>query len=196
MKISPAVPLALLLCSSLAARAQAQKPADATWSGYGHDAGGTRFSPAAQITKSNVGQLKVAWTYRTGAFDVKTDLIHKAAFETTPILVEGKLFLTTPYDHVIALNPATGEKIWEFDPHVDLSKNYSEVTNRGVAYWRDTNAKFGQPCALRIFFGTLDARLISLDGETGKSCATFGTNGEVNLSTGAMTTPEWTEKCA
>src|SRR3989442_6536694 len=98
MKISPAVPLALLLCSSLAARAQAQKPADATWSGYGHDAGGTRFSPAAQITKSNVGQLKVAWTYRTGAFDVKTDLIHKSAFETTPILLAGKLFLTTPYD--------------------------------------------------------------------------------------------------
>src|SRR5882724_11162908 len=152
MKISPAVPLALfLLCSSLAARAQTQKPADTTWPQYGKDLAGTRFSPATQIAKSNVTQLK-------------------AACETTPILVEGKLFLTTPYDHVIALNPATGEKIWEFDPYVDLSKNYSEVTNRGVSAWRDLPAKSDQPCALRIFFGTLDARLVALDGETGKPC--------------------------
>src|SRR5689334_20984006 len=82
----------------LAPRTQAQKPADATWSAYGHDAGGIRYSSAMQITKSNVAQLKVAWTYRTGALDVKTDLIHKAAFETTPILVDQKLFLTTQYD--------------------------------------------------------------------------------------------------
>jgi quinoprotein glucose dehydrogenase len=172
--------------------AQTAKNSDAIWTHYGKDLSGTRFSFAAQITKFNVSQLKVAWTYRTGALDVKTDLIHKAAFETTPILVEGKLFLTTPYDHVIALNPATGEKIWEFDPHVNLEQEYSEVTNRGVAAWLDSNAKSGQPCALRIFLGTLDARLISLDGATGKPCTTFGTNGEVNLAEGAMTTPEWT----
>jgi len=188
MKISRLVSLASpLLFSSLAF---AQSP-DATWTHYGRDLSGTRFSPATQITKSNVSQLKVAWTYRTGGLDAKTDLIHKAAFETTPILVDGKLFLTTQYDHVIALNPATGEKIWEFDPHVDLSKNYSEVTNRGVASWRDASAKSGQPCSLRILFGTLDARLISLDAETGKPCANFGTNGEVNLAEGNMTTPEW-----
>ena len=182
----------LLLIMVPSSLAQPQKPVDASWPAYGGDAGGSRFSPAAQITKSNVAQLKIAWTYRTGALDAKTDLIHKAAFETTPILVDGKLFLTTPYDHVIALNPATGEKIWEFDPHVDLFKNYSEVTNRGVASWRDASAKSGQPCALRVFFGTLDARLISLDAETGKPCAGFGTKGEVNLAEGAMTTPEWT----
>jgi quinoprotein glucose dehydrogenase len=182
----------LLVTVPSSSLAQPQKPVDASWPAYGGDAGGSRFSPAAQITKSNVAQLKIAWTYRTGALDAKTDLIHKAAFETTPILVDGKLFLTTPYDHVIALNPATGEKIWEFDPHVDLLKNYSEVTNRGVASWRDASAKSGQPCALRVFFGTLDARLISLDAETGKPCAGFGTKGEVNLAEGAMTTPEWT----
>jgi quinoprotein glucose dehydrogenase len=185
-----AILLLITVPSSLLA--QPQKPVDASWPAYGGDAGGSRFSPAAQITKSNVAQLKIAWTYRTGALDTKTDLIHKAAFETTPILVDGKLLLTTPYNHVIALNPATGEKIWEFDPHVDLFKSYSEVTNRGVASWRDASAKSGQPCALRVFFGTLDARLISLDAETGKPCAGFGTKGEVNLAEGAMTTPEWT----
>ena len=189
MKISRLASIAsLLLVPSFAFP---QSP-DAIWPQYGKDLAGSRYSPAAQITKSNVTQLKVAWTYRTGALDVKTDLIHKAAFESTPILVEGKLFLTTQYDHVIALNPATGEKIWEFDPHVDLSKNYSEVTNRGVSAWRDSSAKPAQPCSLRIFFGTLDARLIALDAETGKLCANFGTNGEVNLAEGAMTTPEWT----
>jgi len=90
--------------------------------------------------------------------------IRKAAFEATPILVDDKLFLTTPYDQVFALNPTTGEKLWDFHPHVDLTKNYSEVTSRGVSAWRDSGAKAGEPCALRIFFGTLDARLIAACG--------------------------------
>ena len=81
-----AVLLLLTVPSSLLA--QPQKPVDASWPAYGGDAGGSRFSPATQITKSNVAQLKIAWTYRTGALDAKTDLIHKAAFETTPILVD------------------------------------------------------------------------------------------------------------
>lgn len=171
---------------------QAPKTPDASWPAYGGDPGGTRFSSAKQINKSNVMQLKVAWTFHTGALDVKTNLVHKAAFESTPILVDGKLFLTTPYDHVIALDPTTGEKLWEYDPQVDLSKNYSEVTNRGVAFWRDRKAKSGQPCSLRIFFGTIDARLIALDGATGKPCTDFASGGVLNLAADAMTTPEWT----
>ena len=123
-----------------------------------------RYSTASQINRENVAQLKLAWTYRTGAMDVDTELNHKAAFEATPILVDGKLFLSTPYDHVIALNPVSGKKIWEFDPKLDLTHGYSEVTSRGVSAWRDAAAKPGAPCALRIFIGTLDARLIALDG--------------------------------
>ncbi len=99
-----------------------------------------------------------------------------------PILVDGKLFLSTPYDHVIALNAVSGAKIWEFDPKLEHPYGFSEVTSRGVSAWRDTSAKAGKPCALRIFIGTLDARLIALDLETGKPCLDFGTNGEVDLT--------------
>ncbi len=167
-----------------------QSVADSGWPNYGNDAGGSRYSPLTQIDRSNVGQLRVAWTYRTGALDAKTELNHKAAFEATPILVDGKLFLSTPYDHVIALDPRSGEKLWEFDPKLDLTHDYSEVTSRGVSAWRDGRAKAGQACALRIFVGTLDARLIALDGQTGKPCSDFGsqegakggTQGQVDLT--------------
>jgi quinoprotein glucose dehydrogenase len=162
--------------------AKAQSAPDAGWPNYGNDAGGTRYSPARQIDRGNVAQLRVAWTYRTGALPFDDDLDKKAAFEATPILVEGKLFLSTPYDHVIALNAVTGAKIWEFDPKLEHPYGFSEVTSRGVSAWRDSAAKPGNVCALRIFIGTLDARLIALDGATGKPCVDFGTAGEVDLT--------------
>lgn len=162
------------------------------WPTYGNDAGGSRYSAAAQINRSNVNGLKVAWTYRTGANETPTRMIRKAAFEATPILVDGKLFLSTPYNHVIALDPGTGAKLWEYDPGVNLDRNYSEVSSRGVSAWRDPHNKPGTPCGLRIFIGTLDARLIALDGETGKPCADFGANGTVDLNKDAATQTEWT----
>jgi quinoprotein glucose dehydrogenase len=169
---------------AIAAKSVAQAPStsDAGWPNYGNDPGGARYSTAAQINRDNVTQLQVAWTYRTGALDVQTDLNQKAAFEATPILVAGKLYLSTPYDHVIALDPRNGTKVWEFDPDLDLTHGYSEVTSRGVSAWRDAKAKPGQPCAVRIFIGTLDARLIALDGETGKPCVDFGQGGHVDLA--------------
>ena len=162
------------------------------WPSYGHDPAGTRYSAAEQINRANVASLRPAWTYRTGALQPSTDLIHKAAFESTPILVEDKLFLTTPYNHVIALNPQNGGRLWEYDPHVDLTQDYSEVSSRGVSAWHDNQRQAGQPCRLRVFTGTLDGRLIALDGETGKPCADFGRNGEVDLTRDAATAREWT----
>jgi quinoprotein glucose dehydrogenase len=172
---------ALFFCASLPGAAQTKS--DSGWPTYGNDPGGSRYSPAKQIDKSNVSQLQVAWTFRTGALphDVD-DLDKKAAFEATPILVDSTLFFSTPYDHVIAINAATGTKLWEYDPKLELPYGASEVTSRGVSAWRDTNAKSGQPCALRMYVGTIDARLISLDGATGKPCANFGVNGEVDLT--------------
>jgi len=166
----------------LASNSLAQGKPDIGWPNYGNDGSGTRYSTAAQIDRSNVAQLKTAWTYRTGALPHDQELDKKAAFEATPILVDGKLFLSTPYDHVIALNPETGTKLWEFDPKLELPYGSSEVTSRGVSAWREPRAKAGKPCALRIFIGTLDARLIALDGATGKSCSDFGSDGEVDLT--------------
>src|SRR5580700_5365542 len=173
--------LSLLLFSPALVRAQTAP--DAGWPTYGNDPGGTRYSPAKQIDRGNVAQLQVAWTYRTGALPYDEELDKKAAFEATPILVDGKLFLSTPYDHVIALNAASGVKLWEFDPKLEHPYGFSEVTSRGVSGWRDAAMKAGKACALRIFIGTLDARLIALDGDTGKPCVDFVTSGEVDLTT-------------
>ena len=163
-------------------QARGQAKAEAGWPNYGGDAGGTRYSAAAQIDRNNVAQLKVAWTARTGAFPHDPELDHKAAFEATPILIDGKLFLSTPYDRVMALNPETGAKLWEFDPKVELPYGASEVTSRGVSAWRAPSAQRARPCSLRIFIGTLDARLIALDGATGKPCTDFGSEGEIDLT--------------
>jgi quinoprotein glucose dehydrogenase len=164
------------------AQSKADFTPDTGWPTYGNDPGGTRYSPAKQINRSNVSQLQVAWTFRTGALPHDEELDHKAAFEATPILIDRKLFLSTPYDHVIALNAITGAKLWEFDPKLELPYGASEVTSRGVSAWRDASANASQPCALRVFIGTLDARLIALDGTTGKVCADFGIDGEVDLT--------------
>jgi quinoprotein glucose dehydrogenase len=174
--------LAFLFFMLLVSSARAQSKPGAGWPSYGGDAGGTRYSSAAQIDRGNVAQLKVAWTARTGAFPHDGELDHKAAFEATPILVGNTLFLSTPYDQVIALNAETGTKLWDFDPKLELPYGASEVTSRGVSAWRDPAAKVSRACALRIFIGTLDARLIALDGATGKPCGDFGSDGQVDLT--------------
>jgi len=181
-----------IVCMGSVGSAFAQGKDAAGWPTYGNDPGGTRYSAAEQIDRSNVEKLKIAWTYRTGALEQSKRLIGKAAFEATPILVNGKLFLSTPYNHVIALDPGSGEKLWEYDPGVNLERNYSEVSSRGVSAWYDAKGRADEPCRLRIFVGTLDAQLIALDGETGKLCGSFGTNGRVDLNKDAATQTEWT----
>lgn len=154
------------------------------WPVYGGDAGGTRFSKLAQINRDNVKNLSVAWTYRTGALTPETDLNSKAAFEATPILVDGLLYLSTPFDQVIALDPASGTLRWHYDPKVSRTDNYSEVTSRGVSAWLDSRASSPSPCRSRIFIGTIDARLIALDAKTGELCKNFGGAGQVDLTRG------------
>jgi quinoprotein glucose dehydrogenase len=153
--------------------------ADVNWPNYGNDPGGTRFSQLDQINRENVTKLKPAWAFHTGALKPDTQNNKKAAFEATPILVDGTLYLSTPYDKVIALDAATGKEKWTFDPNVKRNDNYSEVTSRGVSTWLDSKLKAGDPCRRRIFIGTLDARLIAIDAANGKVCPDFG---EIDLT--------------
>ena len=161
------------------------------WPTYGGDPGGSRYSTLTQINRENVSRLKVAWEFHTGALEPKTALNEKAAFEATPILVDGSLYFSTPFDQVFALDPQTGREQWKFDPEVDRSHGYSEVSSRGVAAWVDTAAASAAACRLRIFEGTIDARLLALDGKTGKPCANFGRGGTVDLSRGVVYGPEF-----
>jgi len=173
-------------CAGLpAAFAQTPDPAGATkndWAYYGHDAGGTRYSPLAQINRENVANLKVAWVFHTGDISDGSGRPKRSGLETTPILVDGTLYLTTPFNRVFAVNPETGKQLWVYDPMTEIAGNYGDgLINRGVAAWLDPSRAQGKPCRRRIFETTLDARLIALDGATGDPCIDFGNRGQVSL---------------
>ena len=163
----------------------ADESATADWPSYGRDVGGTRYSPLSQITRDNVAHLDVAWVYRTGDWsDGEGDFGSTSAFEATPILVDGVLYVSSPFNRVVALDPGTGEEKWVFDPKIDLTAHYAnQLTSRGVSSWRDSNSPENSS-ANRIFAATNDARLIAINAATGKVCADFGEGGEVSLDAG------------
>src|SRR5262245_24123663 len=161
------------------------------WPSYGNDVGGTRYSPLGQIDRGNVGRLRVAWTYRTGeAGAVSPGGFGFTAFEATPLMIDGTLFLSTPYNHVIALDPETGRERWRYDPEVDRTHRVAIVTSRGVSSWLDLAPPADGTCRRRIFVGTIDARLIAVDAATGTPCAGFGRNGEIDLTEGINVSDE------
>jgi quinoprotein glucose dehydrogenase len=172
--------IVLLLALTLsfgAAAAQNKTKTIGEWPAYGRDGGGSRYSPLTEINRQNVRNLKAAWTYRTGASDVKGRAARNAAFEATPIFVDGTLYLSTPFNRVIALDPSKGTERWSYDPKVDPTKGYSEVSSRGVSSWADQ--KTGKR---RVYVATIDARLIALDASNGQPCADFGQQGQVDLT--------------
>jgi quinoprotein glucose dehydrogenase len=177
--------LGLAMCAAYAAPPGRQSDDDEPqWGWYGGDPGGNRHSSLAQINRENVARLKIAWTYRTGELGAGFARAGQMAFEATPILVGDSLFLSTPTNIVIALNPANGKQRWRYDPKIDRSRRYSEATSRGVSSWVDPTAAATARCAQRILMGTLDARLVALDGRTGRPCADFGSGGMVDLNQG------------
>jgi len=150
------------------------------WSHYGGTEKGMQFSAADQINLSNVSKLKESWRYRTG--EMSEGAASGYSFQATPILARGSLYVSTGSAIVIALDPVTGEEKWRYDPKLDRSRHTSETANRGVSSWVDSTRSETDECFHRIYIGTLDARMISLDGKTGKPCVDFGDNGEVDLS--------------
>ncbi|MFT4149729.1 MAG: membrane-bound PQQ-dependent dehydrogenase, glucose/quinate/shikimate family [Paracoccaceae bacterium] len=162
------------------------------WRAYGRTLAGTRHAPIAQITPANVGGLQVAWTFRTG--DTPDAM---AQDQNTPLMVGDTVYTCSPHNIVHALNAETGELRWKFDP---AAKAPLWQRCRGVSYYEpsaqalaaaqpaatDGTAAATTPatCAQRIVMTTIDARLIQLDAKTGQPCATFGTNGTVDLKQG------------
>jgi quinoprotein glucose dehydrogenase len=171
----------VLVLASAALTAQQSPPSDG-WPYYGHDAGGTRFSPLSQINRDNVATLKVAWTFQVGDISDGSAGRKRSGLETTPILVDATLYLTTAFNRVFALDPETGKQRWVYDPMTELAGDYGDgLINRGVSAWHDPAHTKAKPCRLRIFETTLDARLIALDGATGEPCLDFGNHGQISL---------------
>lgn len=162
----------------------AQSPDASDWGYYGGDAFGQHFSSLDQINRTNVRDLTVAWTYRTGELGAGFARSGKLTFEATPVLAFGLLYLETATNIVVALDPQSGALRWRFDPHVDRSRAYSDVAARGVTVWENPDPKVQGSCSHRIFFGTLDARLIALDAASGRPCPDFGAAGQVDLTAG------------
>ncbi|ERK17689.1 Glucose dehydrogenase, PQQ-dependent [Pantoea sp. AS-PWVM4] len=156
------------------------------WTAYGGTPDGLRFSGLNQITKDNVKNLEVAWTYHTGDLRQGDDA-SEYTFEATPLKANGMFYFCTPHNEVHALDPETGAVKWKYTPAKDRSYLQQHQTCRGVSYYQQTpvatESSAANPaiCRKRIFNATTDAQLIALDADTGKLCADFGNNGVVDL---------------
>jgi quinoprotein glucose dehydrogenase len=147
------------------------------WPFYAGDAGGTKYSAMKDINRENVGRLKPAWIFHTTDVSDGTRWPTRSAFESTPLMVDGTMYVTTPFNRVIALDPETGKELWNFDPRLDLTESTNLFINRGASYWRDGAQR-------RVFLGTVDGRLFSINAQTGKLDDGFGTGGWVDLHKG------------
>ena len=141
------------------------------WPVTGGDPGNSRYSALDQITRDNVGQLRVAWVYHTGDMPAGD----QSQIQATPIVVDGVLYTTTPALAVIALRADRGTVLWRFDP-VASGQRATHV-NRGVVYWTDGARD-------RRIFVTAGRRLYALDAGDGSPIATFGDSGSVDLARG------------
>ena len=119
----------------------------ANWVTYGGSYNNQRYSALDQVNKDNVKNLSVAWTFQTGI---------TKSLETTPIVVDGVMYMTTPDSHVIALNATTGAELWHFQPKLGTTVICCGPNNRGVAVYGD-----------KVFVGTLDDHLVALNAKDG-----------------------------
>jgi PQQ-dependent dehydrogenase (methanol/ethanol family) len=120
----------------------------ASWPSYGRDQTNQRYSPLRQITAANVAGLRLAWRYHTG-------IPH--AFEASPVVVGGVMYVSTPLNHVVALQAASGRRLWEHAESLSTTVHCCGPVNRGVAVYGG-----------RVYMGTLDGRLVALDARTGR----------------------------
>ncbi len=143
-----------------------------SWGVYRGDEGSNAYSRLGQINRENVKDLKVAWVYRTG------DSKHGTSIQCNPIVIDDILYATSPALKILALNAATGQKIWEFDPASSGTKVLTGVggTNRGLTYWEDGVDK-------RLFYCVMN-ELWAIDATNGKPIGDFGKNGAVDLRDG------------
>ncbi len=182
---APFVLLAMLLAAAgLTARpgvGQASTPTGLAgdWPVYAGDQAASHYSPLALITRANVADLRVIWEWRPGEDALAEFGTRPGNFQNTPLMIDGVLYVSTPYNRVAALDAETGKELWTFDPRAyedGQPPNGTGFVHRGLAAWRDGSR-------LRIFLNSR-WRLIALDARTGEPVSSFGRNGIVDLTTG------------
>src|SRR6266404_9492673 len=147
------------------------------WLYYGGDQGGMKFSALTDINAGNVRQLQIAWQWKHWETPIAEYGTIPGFFEATPLMIDGVLYVTTPYNSIAALDAETGKELWRFDGEAYKLGQVLSASGwklRGTAFWRDNGR-------LYILLNSRH-RLFSLDARTGEPVHTFGNNGEVSLT--------------
>src|SRR5580765_364044 len=179
-----AVLVAGAIATATSARLQELKSQAPDWPFYGGDQGGMKYSPLTGINASTVRQLGVAWEWSPREKALPAFGTRPGNFQVTPLMIGDVLYLSTPYNRVVALNAETGAQLWAFDPKAyedGQPPNGTGFVHRGVAAWRDgANGN-----ALRIFINSR-YRLFAIDAKTGRPVESFGSHGSIDLSEGLV----------
>ncbi|MDE0828962.1 MAG: PQQ-binding-like beta-propeller repeat protein, partial [Vicinamibacterales bacterium] len=191
------VALSIALCPSLAL---AQYGAtNGEWRTYAGDLGGTKYSPLDQIDGTNFSTLEIAWRWTSADGALDLDALRELHpeigirnFKTTPLMIDGVVYVSTPLALSAALDAGTGEVRWQYDPEAYRAAPYPHASvlsynRRGLAYWAEDDGRDA-----RIFYGTNDGYLLAVDARTGQPVRSFGDNGRVDLAEGIPRAPRGT----
>lgn len=167
-----------ILVSGVVVTAQNPASRQVEWTSVGGDPGNAKYSSLTDINAGNVQRLKIAWEWRHGEGPLKDYGVVPGNFESTPVMIDGVLYVTTPYNNVAAIDATTGKELWRFDGEAYKLGQIpgTGFKHRGAAVWRDGSN-------VRIFLNSR-TKLFSLDGTTGKPVASFGNGGSISLTAG------------
>jgi len=169
---------ALVTAGALLAAQQPQSR-QVEWLYWGGDPGGSKYSALTDINAQNVQRLQVAWEWKHWETPLQEFGTTPGFFENTPLMIDGVLYVTTPYNSIAALDAETGRELWRFDGEaykLGQILSGSGWKLRGTAFWRDGNK-------LRVFLNSRH-RMFSLEAEDGRPVRTFGNAGVVSLTDG------------
>jgi quinoprotein glucose dehydrogenase len=173
--------------------------ADGEWPTYAGDLGGTKYSPLDQIDAVNFSDLEIAWRWESADGALDLDALRELHpeigirnFKTTPLMVDGVVYVSTPLALSVALDAGTGDVLWQYDPEAYRAAPYPHASvlsynTRGLAYWAEDDGRDA-----RIFYGTNDGYLLAVDAVTGRPVRSFGDNGRVDLTEGIPRAPRGT----
>ena len=174
----------LLIAAALALSPQGGAPSrqpslQVEWLYYGGDPGNSKYSPLTDVNGGNIQRLQIAWQWTHWETPLPEYGTAPGFFENTPLMIDGVLYVTTPYNSIAAVDAETGKELWRFDGEgykLGQVLSASGWKLRGTAFWRDGGK-------LRMFLNSRH-RLFSLDAQTGKPVVSFGDNGVTSLTGG------------
>lgn len=173
------------------------------WDNYGNTPQGSRFVALDQITRDNVKDLQVAWTFHTGDTPV-SPTGNGAEDQQTPLQIGNTLYLCTPHNNVIAVEANSGKQIWKREinakaevwprcrglAYFDATKPLQQPDKPGSSPVPAAVLPAGDSCQRRILMNTIDARLIAINADNGEFCENFGDHGIVDLKAGLGQAPD------